>query len=62
MRGEIRDFMEESKKHREAIMGRLESHEAIVNKGKGAWWGVGALGILGGWVGSHFPGLSHLLK
>jgi hypothetical protein len=54
--------MEESKKHREAIMGRLESHEAIVNKGKGAWWGVGALGILGGWVGSHFPGLSHLLK
>lgn len=62
LRNEIADFMDESRKHRECIQKKINSFDALVNKGKGAWISVIGLGGAAGWIGAHFPGINHLFK
>ena len=60
LQGKIENFIEETRQSHAQIQETLASHEALVNKSKGAWFGLGVLGLISGWVGSHMPGLNKI--
>jgi len=45
----------ESRLHREAIDKKLDAYDELINKGKGAWWTLGPLGAIAGYVASYLP-------
>lgn len=49
-------FISEVRYDRKNANERLDMHEAIVNKARGAWWAVGLIGAISGWIGAHIPG------
>ena len=59
---ETRTKVQELDKKIDAIIITLETHKALVNKTAGAYWGAGIVGLVSGWVGSHFPGLNSIWR
>lgn len=55
IRRSLDDFIAESREHRAAQDERLASHEALVNKAKGAkWMAIAAASVLG-YVSNYLP-------
>ena len=48
-------FVQESREHRRAVEQRLEEHQEIVNKARGAKWAVISLGAIFGFLSSYLP-------
>jgi len=57
LESKIDDFIEDSRESRQKMMEKLAQHEALVNKGKGAWTTLIGAGAISGWLGSHLPKL-----